>query len=34
MDRGFENNKRNTVAIKNQLYNQTCKEYIRTDLLG
>ena len=29
-----KNHKRNTVAIKNQLYNQICRDYIRIDLLG
>ena len=34
MDVDRKNDKRNTIAIKNQLCNQTWKEYIRTDLLG
>ena len=29
-----KNHKRNTVAIKNQICNQTCVKYIRTRLLG
>ena len=28
------NQERNTVAIMNQIYNQTCEKRIRTDLLG
>jgi len=28
------NQEKNTVAIKNQLCNQTFEKYIRTDLLG
>ena len=31
--RGSENQERNTVAIKNQIYNQICEKYIRIDLL-
>ena len=34
MDRDRKNHKRNTVAIKNQICNQTCVKYIRTHLLG
>ena len=30
----WENQERNTVAIKNQICNQTCEKYIRTDFLG
>ena len=30
----WENQERNTVAIKNQICNQTCEKYIKTDLLG
>ena len=29
-----ENQERNTVAIMNQICNQTCEKYIRTDFLG
>ena len=29
-----KNHKRNTIAIKNQICNQTCVKYIRTHLLG
>ena len=28
------NQERNTVAIKNQICNQTCEKYIKVDLLG
>ena len=31
---GSRKEERNIVAIKNQTCNQTCKKYIRTDLLG
>jgi len=34
MEKGLKNHKRNTVAMKNQLCNQTYKVYIKTDLLG
>jgi len=27
------NQERNTIAIRNQICSQTCKKYIRTDLL-
>ena len=30
---GSRNQERNTVAIRNQIYNQTYEKYIRTDLL-
>ena len=33
MDGRSENHKRDIVELKNQLYNRTCKEYIRTVLL-
>ena len=29
-----KNQERNTVAIRNQICNETCMKYIRTDLLG
>ena len=32
--RGSKNQEKNTVAIRNQICNQTCEKYIRTDLLG
>ena len=32
--KGSRNQERNTVAIRNQLCNQTCEKYIRTNLLG
>ena len=32
--KGSRNQERNTVAIRNQICNQTCEKYIRTDLLG
>ena len=31
--KGLRNQERNTVAIGNQICNQTCEKYIRTDLL-
>ena len=31
---GSRNEERNTVAIKNQICNQTCEKYTRTDILG
>ena len=31
---GSRNQERNTVAIRNQLCEQTCKKYIRIDFLG
>ena len=31
--KGSRNQERNTVAIRNQICNQTCEKYIRTDLL-
>ena len=33
MDKGLEIQERNTVKIKNNIYNHICEEYIRTDLL-
>ena len=33
MDGGSESHKSDIVELKNQLYNRTCKEYIRTVLL-
>ena len=30
---GSRNQERNTVATKNQICNQTCEKYIRTDIL-
>ena len=33
MEKGLINQERNIVAIRNQLYNQTCEKYIRTDFL-
>ena len=30
---GSRNKERNTVVIKNQICNQTCEKYIRTDFL-
>ena len=32
--KGSRNQEKNTVAIRNQIYNQTCEKYIRTNLLG
>ena len=32
--KGLRNQERNTVAIGNQICNQTCEKYIRTNLLG
>jgi len=32
--RGWRNQERNTVAIRNQICNQTCEKYIRTYLFG
>ena len=32
--RRSRNQERNTVAIGNQICNQTCEKYIRTDLFG
>ena len=32
--KGSRNQERNIVAIRNQICNQTCEKYIRTDLLG
>ena len=32
--RGSKNQERNIVAIRNQICNQTCEKYIRTDLFG
>ena len=32
--RRSRNQERNTVAIRNQICNQTCEKYMRTDLLG
>ena len=32
--KGLENQERNTVAIRNQICNQTYVKYIRIDLLG
>ena len=32
--KGLENQERNTIAIKNQICNQTYVKYIRIDLLG
>ena len=29
-----KNQERNTIAIRNQICNETCMKYIRTDLLG
>ena len=29
----WENQERNTVAIKNQIWNQTCEKYMRANLL-
>ena len=34
MEKGSKNQERNTIAIRNQLYNQTYKKYIRTNFLG
>ena len=34
MKKGSKKQERNPVAIKNQICNQTCEKYIRTDLLG
>ena len=31
--RGLRNQEGNTIAIRNQICNQTCEKYIRTDLL-
>ena len=32
--KGLRNQERNTVAIRNQICNQTCEKYIRADFLG
>ena len=31
---GSRNQERNTVAIRNQICNQTCEKYIRTNHIG
>ena len=33
MEKELKNSERNIVAIKNQIYNQTCEKYIKIDLL-
>ena len=32
--KGLRNQERNTVAIRNQICNQTCEKYIRAGFLG
>ena len=32
--KGSRNQEKNTVAIRNQIYNQTCEKHIKTYLLG